>query len=197
MKLSVVKFTVITLALMLAGCAGTDFVRITDDSLILRQTTYDQIIARLGPPYREGLVTKNNQQMKAISYGFSSASGEAVAEGVTPARSQAFFFFNNKMVGYEFVSSWKADSSNFDGTKVSLIRKGESTRNDVIRLLGKPGGKYIYPIIPNNNEEAMNYLYAQTKGSAFSLKVYQKQLIVTFNQRGIVTNIEYTEAGQK
>ena len=101
------------------------------------------------------------------------------------------------MVGYEFTSSWKEDSTNFDGDKVSQIKKGESTRSDVVRLLGNPGGKYIYPVIPNSGEEAVNYLYNQTKGSAFNLKFYQKSLIVTFNKQGIVSNVEFTESGQK
>lgn len=66
-----------------------------------------------------------------------------------------------------------------------------------MRLLGNPGGKYIYPIIQNNNEEAVNYLHIQTKGSAFNLEMHLKQLVVTFDKEGLVTNVEYSESGQK
>lgn len=197
MKSSVVKSAVICLGILLTGCAGTNFVQITDDAMDLGKTTSEQITNRLGSPYREGVVTKNNQQMKTLSYAYSSAGGEAAAEGVVPARSQGFYFLDNKLVGYEFTSSWKEDSTNFDSGRVSQIKKGKSTRSDVVRLLGNPGGKYIYPIIPNNDEEAVSYLYNQTKGSAFNLKFYQKLLVVTFNKQGIVTNVEYTESGQK
>lgn len=197
MKSSVVKFVVISFALFLAGCAGTNFVRVTDEALVLGQTTQAQISARLGSPYLEGVVTKNEQQLKTASYAYASTGGEAAAEGVTAARSQGFYFFNDKLVGYEFSSSWKEDSTDFDSGKVSQIKKGESTRHDVVRLLGNPGGKYIYPVIPNANEEALNYLYSQTKGSAFNLKFHQKLLVVTFNKQGVVTNVEYTESGQK
>lgn len=196
MKSPVMKSMAVSLGILLTGCAGTNFVRITDVALVLGETTYGQITARLGSPYREGVVTKNNLQIKTASYAYS-AGGEAAGEGVIAARSQGFYFYNNKLVGYEFTSSWKEDSTDFDSRKVSQIRRGSSTRNDVIRLLGDPGGKLIYPIIPNSNENAVSYLYNQTKGSVFNLKFYQKQLVVTFNRQGVVTNVEYTESGQK
>ena len=197
MKLSLVKCGVISLCILLTGCAGTNFVRVADDALVLGETTSEQITARLGSPYREGTVTKNDQQIKTASYAYASTGGEAAAEGVTAARSQGFYFFNNKVVGYEFISSWKEDSTNFDSGKISQIKKGESTRSDVLRLLGNPGGKYIYPVIPNSGEDAVNYFYNQTTGSAFNIKFYQKQLVVTFNNQGIVTNVEFTESGKK
>ena len=87
MKAFVVKCVVILIATGLTGCAGTKFVRIPDDSLILGQTTPEQIIARLGQPYREGTVTRNGQQIKTASYAYASVGGEPAAEGVTPALS--------------------------------------------------------------------------------------------------------------
>lgn len=194
---SMVRAALIFLAVLLTGCAGTNFVRVADDALVLGQTTSEQIAARLGSPYREGTMTKNGQQIKTASYAYASTGGSAAAAGVIPARSQGFYFFNNKLVGYDFTSSWKEDSTDFDSGKVSQIKKGESTRSDVVRLLGNPGGKSIFPVIANAGEEAATYQYTQTKGSAFNLKIYQKQLIVTFNQQGIVTNIEFTESGEK
>lgn len=194
---SVMKLSVFSILILLIGCAGTNFVRITEDVLVLGQTTQDQIKNRLGTPYREGVMTKNEQQLKTASYAFSSAGGEADAEGVTPARSQGFYFLDDILVGYEFTSSYKEDSTNFDGEKVTQIKKGITTRSDVFRLFGNPGGKYIYPVIKNSNEKAVNYLHHQTKGSAFNLKFYQKLLVVTFDKQGVVTDVEYTETGQK
>jgi outer membrane protein assembly factor BamE (lipoprotein component of BamABCDE complex) len=199
MKSSVVKFAVISFALFLAGCAGTKFVRLADDSLVLGQTTQEQIRARLGTPYREGEITKNGQQLQTLSYAYSSSSagGGADAFGITPARSQGFIFLKDKLVGYEFASSYKEDSTNFDSEKIPQIKTGVSTRSDVVRLLGNPGGKYIYPLIADTNDEATNYMYMQTRGTAINLKSYQKLLVVTFNAQGVVTNVEYTESGEK
>jgi len=190
-----VKFAVISFALLLSGCAGTNFVRVTNDELILGQTTQQQVKSRLGSPYREGVVVKNDQQLKTASYAY--AASDTAAEGAIAARSQGFYFFNEQLVGYEFTSSWKEDSTDFDSGKVSQIKKGESTKTDVMRLLGTPGGKYIYPVIPNNSEEAVNYLYQQGKGTVFNLKFLQKLLVVTFSKQGVVTNVEYTEWEQK
>lgn len=197
MKFPILKVAVIVFAILLGGCAGTNFVRVTDDTLVPGQTSYEQIKTRLGVPYREGITIKNEKQMTTASYAYASAGGSPVTEGVTPARSQGFYFWEKTLVGYEFTSSWKEDSTDFDSSKVTQIQKGVSTRNDVVRLLGAPGGKYIYPMIPSNEEEAISYLFSQVAGSVFNLKVYRKQLIVTYNRQGIVTNVEYTESGQK
>lgn len=197
MKPSVLKSVITFFCIILTGCAGTNFVRVTDEVLVPGQTTLEQVSARLGKPYREGVVIKNNQQIKFTTYTYASAGGGAVAKGVTPARNQGFFFYENKLVGYDYTSSYKEDSTNFDSERVSQIKKDESTRSDVVRLFGNAGGKYLYPIIPNKDEEAINYHYSQAKGSAFNLKFYQKLLVVTFNKQGVVTNVEFTESGQR
>lgn len=191
------KYAVILLAVFFTGCAGTDFIRVTDDALVMGQTTYEQVSAKLGQPYQEGTVTKNEHQLKTASYAYANTGGEPDDVDVVPARSQGFYFMNNKLVGYEFTSSWKVDSTNFDTTKIAQIKRGETSRDEVIRLLGKPGGKYVYPVITNRDEDAFNYLHNQTRGSAFNLKFYQKQLVITFNKQGIVTNVDFTESGTK
>lgn len=192
-----VKCLIVSLLLFLGGCAGTEFVRMSDDQLVLGRTTPEQITARLGAPYREGTLTKNDRQVRTMTYAYASTGGEAAADGVTPARGQGFYFFENKLVGWEFTSSWKADSTDFDGAKVQSIKRGESTRADVERLLGRAGGKLVYPMIPGRDEEAVNYVYSQTKGTAFNLQFYLKQLFVTFDRKGVVTNVEFVESGQR
>jgi hypothetical protein len=67
--------------------------------------------------------------------------------------------------GREFSSSWKKTAPTSTVARSLKIKKGESTRTDVVHLLGNPWGKYIYPVIPNPSEEAINYLYHQ-KASA-------------------------------
>jgi hypothetical protein len=58
---------------------------------------------------------------------------------VVATRSQGFYFFEDKLAGYEFVSTWKDDLTDFDGAKVADIKNGSSTRAEVIRLIGTPG----------------------------------------------------------
>lgn len=191
---SVAMNIAICLGLVLTGCAGTNFVRVGDDALILGQTTDQEILGQLGPPYRQGAINKNGRQLKTVTYSYSSAAGKPAAAGVVPARSQGFYFFNSKLVGYEFTSSWEEDSTNFNSGKISQIKRGKSTRDDVVRLLGNPGGKYIYPIVSNSDQEAVNYLYNQVTGNAFNMKIYNKLLVVTFDKQKVVVDIDYSES---
>jgi hypothetical protein len=188
---------VILLCALLAGCAGTQFTRVADDALVLGQTTEAQVRARLGEPYREGVVTKNNQQMKSLSYAYANTGAEGAADGVVAARSQGFYFRDGRLVGYEFISSWKEDSTDFDGSKAAQIRKGQSRLEDVERLFGRPVGRYIHPMVAGADEQAVSYLYSQTTGGAFNLKFFQKRLLVTANRQGVVTEVDYAESGTR
>jgi len=184
-------------ALVVAGCAGSDFAKQSDDALVLGQTSRRDILQRLGTPYREGTVTKNGKQLKTLTYNFATTGGTPAREGVTPTRGQGFYFLDDKLAGYDFNSSWKEDQSDFNGAKVLEIKKGVSTRNEVLRLIGRPGGKYAYPLIPDQNKQADVYLYAETRGGPFNVKFYQKHLVVTYDERGVVSNVDYQEIGQK
>ena len=181
-------------ALLLAGCAGTDFVRAQDNTLKLGSTTYQSIRARMGSSGKEGVVTMNDRQFKKLNYVYASVGGEALYSGVTPARGQTFYFDDQILVGYDFVSSFKSDNTDFDSAKVSEIKEGISTRADVISLLGVPAGRYVYPMVKDRDGEALLYLYSHATGSAFSMKFYVKRLSVEFDSQGTVNKVEFTES---
>lgn len=187
----------ISSVMLLTGCAGTAFVRVTDDQVALGKTTEAEVRQKLGAPYREGQVTLNGVQLKSLAYAYAAGLGEGAYPGVTPSRSQGFSFLDDKLVGYEFVSSWKEDSTDFDESKIASIKKGESTRADVIALLGAPTGKAIYPVVKEQGDEGMVYLYVHVKGSAFNMKVYNKSLLVTLDSKGVVKDTTYNSAGEK
>ena len=187
----------VVLAMVIAGCVGSNFAKQSEDALVLGQTRRQDILQRLGSPYREGTVTRNGKQLKTLTYNFAMTDGTPAREGVTPTRGQGFYFLDDKLAGYDFASSWKEDQSNFDGTKVPEIKKGVSSRDDVIRLIGRPGGKYAYPLIAEQNREADVYLYAEVRGGPVNPKLYQKHLVVTYDERGIVSNVDYKEIGQR
>ena len=184
-------------ALVVAGCAGSDLTKQADDGLVLGQTTRQEILQRLGTPYREGTATKNGKQLKTMTYAFATTTGAPVRDGVVPTRGQGFYFLDDKLAGYDFASSWKEDQTDFDGAKVSEIKKSVSTRDEVLRLIGRPGGKYAYPLIADRNRQADVYLYAETRGGPFNVKFYQKHLVVTYDERGVVSNVEYQVIGEK
>jgi outer membrane protein assembly factor BamE (lipoprotein component of BamABCDE complex) len=183
--------------LVLTACAGVDFVRPAPDSFTLGKTTEQEVLQRMGKPYQTGTMEKNGKTTQFASYAYASVGGEALYEGVTPARAQAFYFLDGILVGTEFSSSFKSDGTDFDETRLSQIKKGKSTRADVIRVFGQPGGNYIFPLTNDPSNNALVYTYTQTKGSAFSLRFYQKTLVVSYGKSGVVADIQYTAQGNK
>jgi len=178
------------------GCAGRDFTRPPADTLTLGKTTEQEIRQRFGDPYRQGTVVRNGETMKSLSYGYASGAA-SLAGGVTPSRGMGFYFWNDTLVGHEFTSSFDADTTDFDATKVQQIRKGETTESGVTALLGSPHGAYIYPMIPDKAARGLVYLYAQTRGSAFSLKFYQQLLVVTIGPTGVVSEVQRASSGER
>jgi hypothetical protein len=185
------------LAFALFGCAGTDFVRPETDSFKYGQTSFSQVVAKMGAPRREGTVIKNEKTVQTISYAFASVGGKPLHEGVTAARAVAFYFYNDALVGQEFVSSWAEDNTDFDENKVQSIVKGKTTRGELARLIGKPGGRYIYPLIKATTGDADVYAFSETRGSAFNLKFFRKVLIVTFDASGVAADVEYSSSGTR
>jgi len=193
------KFSLlIGVTVLLVGCAaGTDFQRLEVNQLVYGTDTPETIKQKLGKPSREGTITKNEKQFQTMSYAYASGRGSAAYKGVTAARGQGFYFFQNKLVGHDFSSSWKVDSTDFDESKISGIKEGNTTIHEVIELLGNPDGEYIYPLATNETEKAKVYLYSQVKGSVFNMKLYRKVLILTHDENGIVTEVEYESSGEK
>lgn len=191
------KIVVVVFTMFMVGCAGTDFKKLEINQLVYGSDTPESIKQKLGKPYQEAIVTINDRQFKTMNYAFASLGGTAVYKGVTAARSQGFYFYQNKLVGHEFTSSWAVDSTDFDESKVRDIEKGTTTIQEVIELLGKPGGEYVYPLAKNETEKASVYIYNQTKSSAFKSKFYKKVLVVSYDENGIVTDVEYVASGNK
>jgi hypothetical protein len=178
--------------LFLASCAGTNFVKPQSESLSLKRTTYQEIIDQFGKPYREGTKLTNESMIKTITYAYSSVGGTALYEGVTPARAIAFHFLDDLLVGYEFTSSFKKDNSDFDDSKIALIKKGKTTHDQVVSLLGEPEGIYVYPLIEDRENRAMVYMYNHFK----RYNVYQKVLIVSMKD-DTVADVDFTTSGNK
>ena len=177
---------------MLAGCAGRDFIRPDLDVLRNGQTTYAEVVAKFGTPYAEGSVVKNDRTVKTASYAYASLGGKPRREGVTAARAMGFYFDNDRLVGHEFISSWAEDHTDFDETRAKDIIRGKTSRAEVFRLLGKPNGYHIFPLIKASTGEAAVYAYTEVIG----FKPFQKVLVVTFDPSGIVTDVEFASQGK-
>lgn len=181
--------------LVLGGCAaGRDFVRPQPASLMLGKTSYKEIFQKFGTPYQEGTATKNNRPVRSVAYSYASGAGTPLVDGVTPGRTISFHFVDDALVGYEFVSSFRNDHTDFDEAKVHEIKKGETNRTRVVELLGPPHGLLAWPLVKDPAGKALVYLYVQVKPVA---KIHQKRLIVTLDTSDIVSDVELVTSGAR
>lgn len=192
------RCVVVVSLVVLAGCAGKDFVRPAPDALRLGESTYSQVVRQLGEPRKTGEVLTNGKTVKSITYVYASAGGEPSEEGVIPARGLTYYFYDDRLVGQEFISSFRADGTNFDEAKVERIRKGQTTRADVMQALGAPTAAFIPPMVKATAGEAIGYTYTATRGGLFSgFKVQLKSLRVSFDEGGVVSDVDYKAAGSR
>jgi hypothetical protein len=185
------------LAFSCVGTSGTKFERIKEDTISLGLSTYDDIVHQMGEPLKEKVIIKNRTKFKLIQYVYASTGGKARLKRVVPSRAQLFYFYEGILVGHAFTSSWTEDHTDFDETKIEQILKGESTKEDVINLLGKPCGKFVYPYAKNKGDEILLYHYQEGRRYAYSIEFYDKSLNVECDQMGIVIEYEYLESGKK
>ncbi len=195
-KRCTILFVFISLISLYACSAGREFVKPDSDSLVIGQTTYNEIHERFGKPFQEGSSMINDLMVKSILYTYSTISEEALYEGVTPARAMVFQFSNNVLIGHVFNSSFKSDNTDFDETKLTSIKKGETSKNKVIEIMGKPNS---INVVPDKGKQVTTYgySYSHVKGSAFNLKQYQKMAAITFDDNDIVSVVLFTTTGQK
>lgn len=188
----------IVVAIILVGCAGTDFERLNTSQLAFGSDTTETVKQKLGKPYMDGFSTINDLQIESIGYAYASLGGSAAYEGVIAGRNQVFYFYENKLVGHYFTSTWEIDSTDFDETRVGEIEKGTTTTQQVIEIFGNPSGEYVFPLVKNETGRALVYIYIQTKKEGLtSTKSTNKTLVVSYDENGIVTDVEYSLSGEK
>jgi len=188
----------VALLSMLVGCAGNNFVRPSTDTFKLGQTTYSQIVKQLGEPRKVGDVLKNGNKIKSITYSYATTFGEPLDAGIIPARALEFFFYNDTLVGQQFVSSFKPDNTDFDEAKIDSLIKGQTTRAEVIQLLGNPSSSYIPPMVKETSGEAFGYNYITTRKLFLGgLKFFRKNLKITFDEKGLVLDTDYMSSGER
>lgn len=181
-------------AILMSGCSakvGQNFIKPNSDALILGQTTYIQAIEKVGKPYKEGIKTINNHQINEATYMYVDTAGDGIEARVVPAKILTLSFADDKLVGQNFSSSFKIDNSDFDNSKVTTIKKGETTYSEVIAILGNPTGHKIAPLVASPSAKGISYGFSMTKtriignGTDSSTKTVE----VEFDDKNIVSKI--------
>jgi hypothetical protein len=169
----------------LGGCGvGRDFVRPDTASTTLGQTTYAQVVAQMGEPRNVSQSVRNGQAIKTISY-VHAEKGDV--------RSMGYFFYRDVLVGTMFFSSFKTDNSWFDDTRIADIKKGVTTRAEVVQLLGNPTAVMIAPMVKQGFSEAIGYDYMEITGNPLSgMHNWRKTLRIAFDATGKVADIDYS-----
>jgi hypothetical protein len=173
-------------AVLLAGCVGKNFTMPTDGALKLGVTTPQDAVALLGEPLSKRSETVTSVEQNLIptsifgparqlgtydyfSYLFVDTAGQALIgslSGRRPSRSMSLTFWNDRLVFYNSSSSFDADATDFDDSRVAQIARGRSRAADVIALLGKPTGGAIFPQIAIPEGRVLIYDYAVDNLSA-------------------------------
>jgi hypothetical protein len=176
------------------GCAGTarDFARPRESDLALGKATIADIIARFGPPHQRGRALKDGVEVVSLSYSHADSAARASGPGVAAVKAIALYFAGGTLAGYESLSTFAADSSDFDDTRVSDIARGVTTEAQVRELVGAPSGMYIFPLTRAPGERALVYVYGEKRGAA---PLARKQLVVTVDAAGVVQDVQFEKSG--
>jgi hypothetical protein len=199
----------ITVVIFLAACGtGPEFKRPEPESLILGQTTFEEILQRFGKFDDSAVENIDGKMTKSIFYTNANTYATPAFSSVIPTRCLSFHFIDDILVGHIFNSSYKVDSTYFEPTKVKQIKKGITTRSQVIDLFGNKYGACLFPQFSYikrsiekefKNEEGKGiwYSYFQTKQSGhMTLDGYGYEIIVSFNKDDIVSNIYFRSSGK-
>src|SRR5512145_2152165 len=177
------------LVLLVGACAAEkELKRPEAGTLQLGKTTEAEIRSRFGEP--RGVATRliNDWPVKTYSY---SHADSPVDVPTVPVRVMVFMFANDVLVGYHYLSSFAADATDFDETRVSRIRRGQTTARQVVELMGHPGGEYIHPLARVQGGRAYVYGYSRTENiTGGKLSTKTKTLVVNFEPTGVVFDVD-------
>ena len=175
------RTVVVALALLATACVsvGRDFPQLQPDSLVLGQTAISEVIAKYGPP--QGRTKRssdeptaasqvNNEDLPAglrrapvagnietLTYLYARAAGRGAN-----SRLLTMSFWNDHLASWTYASNFDADNTNFDESKLPSFANGKTTRADVVRELGKPGGESVYPFVANQGNRSLSHQYVST-----------------------------------
>ena len=96
------------------------------------------------------------------------------------------------LLGLVLVSAGCA-GRDFTRPPLDSVAVGKATEAEIRQKFGTP---YREGAVMKNNE-TMNYLYQQTRGTAFDLKIYQQILVIQYDNAAVVKEVEYTATGER
>jgi len=173
-------------------------VEMTSDPNQLGKTTEKEIRERFGEPRSQATIEANDKTIRILRYAYAEAA--PYVEKV-PARAMVYSFHEGILVGFDYSSSFSSDKTDFDDSIVGQIKRGETTKAQVIGLLGTPTGQFTYPstVVKMPDHHAYHYSYSRTDKPPLGgpLKTIIKELAIAFDSRDIVTDTNLAMSGNK
>lgn len=178
---------VVGFALALAGCAGgQDFQRPQVASLTPGTTTEAEVVAAFGPPLEQQQTIApipTAEQLADVKspFGGVPTAGtyrkinyhykESQAFGVRSFKDLYFIFLDGKLIQYDYASNIPGASSKFDESQIANIKRGVTTRQQVIAMLGEPSGQSVYPMVRDKGVVLLSYTFIDfDNGEMFNRK---------------------------
>jgi hypothetical protein len=178
----------------MTGCAS-NFVRPQQDAIVLGKSTIADVEKISGKSsIQPAESTSNGEKVKSTTYFYNES---AKFWGlIIPWRSMSYVTHNDVVVGESFNSTMDGESTQFPLEKVSMIVRGKSTKADVIELLGKPSGTYIYPVSKKGNT-GIAYLYNYARFAGILTSPNDYRVLVELDGQNVVADISYKKDGKE
>jgi len=176
-------------ALVVAGLCllGADFARPDPASFDLGSTTEAEIRQRFGNPYGQTTSRVGDRVVTTLQYTYAEPR-----TGVIPARAMTYSFYDGRLVGFDYSSSFGADETAFDDKVVKRIKRGETTRTEVLAIAGPPTGQFIYPTPQATVPGRRAYVYGYSRSERLApatLETANKVLTITFDDHDVVAEL--------
>jgi len=176
-------------ALVVAGLCllGADFARPDPASFALGSTTEAEIRQRFGNPYGQTTSRVGDRVVTTLQYTYAEPR-----TGVIPARAMTYSFYEGRLVGFDYSSSFGADETAFDEEVVKRIKRGETTRTEVLAIAGPPTGQFIYPTPQATVPGRRAYVYGYSRSERLApatLETANKVLTITFDDHDVVAEL--------
>ncbi len=189
-------------AALLMGCAGQPTGRAFDGSkarlLQPGSSTRAEVVTALGPPLYERVGShKKDLKGKAIDpplvtrvlhYRYAEPSSSGAIPWVLPARELNVLMIDDRVVGYNLRSTFKEDATDFNMMAASELKPGSSTQADVVKKLGPPPGRNVWPM--TLVEGGQTWLYGADLDNKASHVLTRKRVYVHLNAQGVVEDLQ-------
>ena len=176
---------------------GRDFPRAAFARFQLKATTDQQAEAVLGPPINR-LALKTTAanpagpvpvgtpiNMAVLRYIYLLDSGGPQVGNRPVVKLATLVFLDGTLAAYDVNSTIPGDDNPpIDDSKLSLLKQGSTTRNDIIGLMGTPSGQSApLPFAPKSMGH-ITYAWTHFEGAGLRRKI----LIIDLNSRDVMTH---------